>query len=209
MREAQKALDHLLLGIVNLQQGIEWMFEKTGVRAAPGGSHPGIGTRNALLSLGNFQYIEIISLDPMQQQKGLTASLVENLTVPQWITWAASTDNIDEVSRKAQAAGYAIDGPSDGERVKPDGGILRWRTARIISEFGGVIPFFIEWGAGIRHPSNDAPSGCRLLGFAIEHPKQDQVRKMLLELGIETAICHGDKARLKAVLSTPAGRIEL
>jgi len=209
VREARKALDHLLLGIADLDRGIEWVVEKTAVRATMGGSHPGVGTRNALLSLSNLQYVEIISIDPMQKQTGRTASLVQNLTAPRLIAWAASTNDIDAVVQRAQSAGYEIDGPSSGERVKPDGGILKWRTVRIISEFGDVIPFFIEWNAAIKHPSLDSPSGCSLDTFEIEHPRADQVQSMLSEFGIRAAVKRGNKPRLKATLSTPKGKAEL
>ena len=42
---AVEAVDHLLLGVPDLEAGMKWFEEKTGVRPAPGGSHPGTGTQ--------------------------------------------------------------------------------------------------------------------------------------------------------------------
>jgi hypothetical protein len=205
----KQVLDHLILGIANLDKGVAWVEEMTGVRATVGGSHPGAGTRNALLSLGNRRYLEIMSIDPAQKLSGQWAALVKDLKTPQLIMWAAASNDIAAVCCKIQAAGYKIVGPNLGSRVKPNIGMLNWKMLSVPNELGGLIPFFIEWGAGTIHPAEDSPQGCNLQSLEMEHPEPDRVRKMLRDLGIEATVKGGSKPRLLAVLSTPKGLLDL
>ncbi len=209
---AAKAADHLLLGIADLDKGIEWVEKTTGVKAVMGGSHPGVGTRNALVALGDRRYLEIIAPDPAQTR--YTSQFdVRKLAEPRLITWAAATTDIAALAAKARDAGQQTFGPRDGSRARPDGKLLKWKSLGIQSKLGadGVepIPFFIEWAADSVHPSQDSPRGCRLLSMEMEHPDPAAVRKMLGNLGLAIEVAQAASARLKAALDTPKGKVTL
>ena len=209
---AVSAVDHLLLGVADLDHGIGWVENTTGVKAVIGGTHPGMGTRNALLPLGGRRYLEIIAPDPAQTAFNFRID-VRKLSQPRLITWAAGTRDIDALAKKASGVGYKTFGPQAGSRARPDGKVLRWKTFGVMNELGGAgvepIPFFIEWEADSPHPSQDSPKGCELLALEIEHPKPADVQVTLARLGIKGNVNEGDRARLSATLRTPKGPVEL
>ncbi len=209
---AKNAVDHLLLGVADLDYGITWIERLTGVKAIVGGSHPSVGTRNALISLGLRQYLEIIAPDPLQ--KTYTSAIdVRKLSEPRLIAWAAVSTNLDDSVKKAQEAGNQVLGPRDGSRARPDGRILKWRTMRVLNKaaINGVdpIPFFIQWAADSLHPAEDSPKGCELLSFEIEHPDPTKVVEVLTKLDIEAKVRQADNAKLIATLKTLKGRVLL
>jgi hypothetical protein len=206
------AVDHLLLGVSDLDEGISWVERATGVRAIVGGSHPGRGTRNALLSLGGRQYLEVVAPDPAQSSTAQGASLL-TLKEPRLIGWAAASEDLGALSTKARGSGLELMGPRDGSRATPGGKLLRWRTISVVKQFSanGVdpIPFFIEWAADSVHPSQDSPRGCELQSFEIAHPNSEAVRETLRRLGIDAAVRQAETARLVATLRTPKGVVVL
>jgi hypothetical protein len=211
-RSLRETVDHLLLGVPDLDAGITWFRERTGVEPQIGGSHPGMGTRNALVSLGGRQYLEIIAPDPAQSAFNFNIDL-RKLPGPRLVTWAAWTPNVDAAVASARHAGLEVFGPREGSRVRPDGTTLRWRSAGVMAGFAGPeidpVPFFIQWAAESRHPSSDAPKGCHLIEFEIAAPDPDKLEAALANLGINAKVARAAETRLTATLDTPSGRVNI
>jgi hypothetical protein len=201
-------LDHMLLGINDLDRGVAIMEERTGVRAAFGGVHPGRGTRNALIRLGTLRYLEIIAPDPKQTSPSAYPELT-GMREPRLLTWAVHTDDIIALAKKVTGAGFAIDGPADGSRARPDGKLLHWKSFRLKDDRGGLLPFFIEWGRETPHPSVDAPSGCALTHFAVASSASKDLRGLFARLSVDVDVEQASASHLVARIDSAKGNVDL
>jgi hypothetical protein len=201
-------LDHILLGCSDLDRGIELVEDKTGVRPAIGGVHPGRGTRNALLSLGERRYLEIIAPDPAQSEIVHYPQL-RSMTDPRLVGWAVHPPDIAAVTRQLTENKIAFKGPDDGSRKRPDGRVLSWKTINLADDHHGLLPFFIEWSADSVHPSKDAPRGCSLAYFEVMSDEPDDLSATVKRIGLDVPVQRSDKTRLRALITGPKGDLGL
>lgn len=136
-------LDHMILGCNNLDTGISFVEERTGIRALFGGVHPDRGTANALLSLGERHYLEIMAPDskgkavPPWAAKQL--DVLKTLATPRLITWAIHPRDIDALANKLRALGMQVLGPFPGSRTRPDASVLSWKTFNLADDHHGLL----------------------------------------------------------------------
>jgi len=206
-------LDHIILGCNNLDTGISFVEQRTGVRALFGGVHPDRGTANALLSLGERHYLEIMAPDPngkaLQPWATKQLNVLKELETPRLITWAIHPDDIDALANKLRASGMQVLGPFPGSRTRPGGSVLNWKTLNLADDHHGLLPFCIQWSAGSHHPSLDAPAGCHIQHFAAVDPHPDELSKMYQRIGVDVITEHGQESRLRAGISGPKGTLDL
>jgi hypothetical protein len=204
------AVDHLVYATPDLQLGIDRIETLLGVRASPGGQHPGRGTRNALLSLGPGAYLEIIGPDLEQAAPSQPRPFgIDDLKEPKLVTWAAKGKGLEQLARDAARGGVMLGDVIAGSRRRTDGVMLSWRYTdprTVVAD--GIVPFFIDWG-NTPHPSLSAAAGVSLVALRAEHPDAQRVHTALSRLGIDLAVQKGARAALLAVVNSPRGRVEL
>jgi hypothetical protein len=203
-------VDHLIYGTPDLESTVDELERRLGVRAAEGGRHPGQGTRNALISLGEAVYLEIMAPDPEQPPPDRPRWLgLDRVETPRLVGWAAVAGDLDALVRGANRRGIRLGETLAGGRRRPDGSTVSWRVTdphRVLGD--GVVPFFIDW-ADSPHPARSAPGGATLVGLRAEHPDADEVSRLLAGLGLGLPLRRGPLAALIATLRTPAGEFEL
>jgi hypothetical protein len=147
-------IDHVVRAVPDLDAAAARWLERYGLASLPGGRHPGWGTANRLIPLGN-DYVELISVvDPAEAEKtefgrSMSARIAEG---DQWFAVCLADDDLEATAARL---GLEI---AAGSRVLPDGGVVRWRSAGLDDATRELwLPFFIEWDVPPDlHPSRAA-----------------------------------------------------
>jgi hypothetical protein len=179
-------IDHLLYGTADVEATRLSISALSGTAPANGGRHPGLGTRNALLSLGPRTYLEVIG--PDEEQPGGPGGLpfdVGNLRHPSLRTWAARTNDIEGAVGALRSAGHDPGPVVEGNRDLPDGRELNW--AMTSGDEGlelSVVPFLIDWRDSA-HPAVTSPAGLFLDRLVVLTPELGSVTRILDALEVE------------------------
>ncbi|MDE0357054.1 MAG: VOC family protein [Gammaproteobacteria bacterium] len=204
-RPAPPGTDHLVYAVPDLEAGVRDLEARLGARQTPGGSHPGLGTRNSLLRLGGRVYLEVIGPDPEQPApSGGLWFTGGRARLPALVTWAVRSVDLDGLA--AGPGGHLLGPVRSMSRIRPGGDRIAWTLTMPRKPFPrqGIIPFFIDWG-DTPHPCAELPDrGVRLVRLSGRHPDPELVRRELGRLGVELEVA-AERAGLVAVLQTPAG----
>jgi hypothetical protein len=172
-------IDHLVYGTPDLAATVEELNRRLGLELSAGGQHLGLGTRN--------------------------------YPGPRLVTWAARTDDLDAVHRRAAEQGLDVGPIRAMHRDSADGFAITWRMTPPLAdpEFGGLVPFLVEWGADSPHPAGRAAPGARLVSLTALAPEIAPVQRRLAALDQDLPVVGRAQPGLRAVLDAPAGRVVL
>lgn len=202
-------LDHVLWAAPDLEPATELLAGVLGVKPACGGSHPGFGSRNQLLSLGDNLFFEVIAPDPAQSDFGRRAAEIADLAKPEMHTFCIAAADLAVMEKKAEAIGIPVKQPVAMSRTRSDGVKLEWRILYFDApEWGGALPFVIDW-QGSPHPAGNSPKGCRLKSFTVLHPRARELRDIYNAIGIDVDTAAAPLPGFLLRLDTPNGEVVL
>jgi len=195
-----------MYAVASLDEGMEWAADTFGAPAAYGGEHVGLGTRNALLSLGST-YREIIAPDPAQSQEGNAGAQFANLTSGGMVTWAAEGD-LNAITQALESAGVSTQDPNRTQRKTESGDLLVWDLLfPIRSLHGGHMPFFIDW-LECANPKDTNPVGGEFRALVITTPDADDLTGTLCVIDLDIAVSAGPPG-LSVTIDSPRGEVVL
>lgn len=201
-------VDHIIVAIDSLERGIELLREATGVTATFGGTHPGGGTQNALISLGPRTYMELIAPNPNDERGPEMFALYSGFRDMTPAGWAAQADDARAMNADFMSRGLPDGRIAPGSRVTTAGDTLKWVTiAPWPRGVDWVIPFFIEWVAPTPHPASTTPTGCTLAGIVLRTPQADTTVALLRKAGVMVDVEQLAEPSLRFELDCPTGRV--
>ena len=158
-------LDHVVYAVRDLDEAAVRFREELGLDSTVGGRHERWGTANRIVPLGD-QYLELVAAvdEATALRNPFGRGILERASEGGgWFTIAVATDGVDAVASRLH-----LDVGS-GSRTRPDGEVVRWRTAGLEDPRRDPwMPFFLTWDIPVElHPGRSrAGHGVRAEGIA-------------------------------------------
>jgi catechol 2,3-dioxygenase-like lactoylglutathione lyase family enzyme len=172
-------LDHIVLGVRDLDKAIEDFEKLTGHKPLMVVSLNGMGTKSARISFEEPIFIEIVGPDPKQENRHLGAKLAalpEGEFVP--FHWAVRCKSAAEKKKNEwKEMGLECDQVT---MVAKDRG-MPWKWDMYIlqgHESGGLIPYFCDWKEA-KHASGRLPIIGNFGKVTVSAPSDNPIHKLL------------------------------
>jgi hypothetical protein len=141
-------IGQVILGVQDLDVATR-RFESLGFGVVDGGVHPGLGTANRVIPLGNA-YLELLgAIDREEAARSDYGRFLLDRTADgdRLVRWSIRTTEIERVGERLGLT------PEPRQRLRPDGSLLTWRSAGIdLSLRDAWLPFFMQWDDPAQYP---------------------------------------------------------
>ena len=187
-------IDHVILGVADVDAAAAHIEATLGLRAGPGGRHDAHGTHNRLIWLGD-SYVELMGVFDavLAAESWWGRHLLRVLSAaPAGMAGVvvASTD-LDADIALLRSRASPISEPAPGERVRLAGDVVRWRIGRLPEPDPDLgLTFLIEHDTG----AAEWRAVDRAARASEAHPLGGPARLVRLELAVDSV--HSTSLRL-------------
>lgn len=152
------SLDHIIIGVRDLEQAARIFGQKLGLLPSGGGIHPIGGTANRIIVIGDT-YLELIAVYlPEEAQESIRRRLEKG---EGYLNCVFTSDDLDADSQAIRARGVALIGPVAGSLRSADGRERAWRRVDVERlDLTQRYPFIIQ------HDSTGDERRRRLAGWS-------------------------------------------
>ena len=170
-------IDHLVIAVADPDAASAELEAKLGLAPGGGGRHDRLGTFNRLVWLGD-SYLELIGVFDRGSAASswIGAPTLRALEAGGGLaTWAIASDDLAADVAGLRDRGSSLAEPVDGERVRPDGRVVRWRLSAAEPLDRDRPPFLIEhdpaaaeWSPAERDERASGPNRLAVLELGVE-----------------------------------------
>jgi hypothetical protein len=169
-------IDHLVIAVDDPDAAASTLESSLGLTAGGGGRHEALGTFNRLVWLGD-SYLELIGIfdTELAAASWIGAPASRAIAAGRGLaTWAVASDDLPKDVAALRERESDLSDPIPGERVRPDGQVVRWRLAAASQLDLELPPFLIEhdassaeWTPADRAARQDGPTRLTTLEIAV------------------------------------------
>jgi glyoxalase-like protein len=203
-------IDHVIYAAGDLEAAAARFSDQFGLASVIGGRHPGWGTANRIVPLGE-DYLELVGVVDRSEAAASEFGRPVMEAVArrdQLVGWAVATGDLQSIARRLHLEVIR------GSRTRPDGSTLSWQLAGVAQALAtGALPFFIEWhGPPELHPAKAAadhrvtPRGIAWVEVAVD---EDSLRAWLGEHDLPLRITTGPRSLSAVAIGTTEGELVL
>jgi Glyoxalase-like domain len=196
-------LDHVLFAVA--ASDIEQMRAQYGLEPYRGGRHPGWGTANWIVPLGD-SYVELVTIVDERESRASAFGRWVGETAEAGggpVGWAARPEDLDATAGRL---GLVI---SDGARTTSGGKRIEWRSAGIEEAASRPwLPLFIEWRDRTAFPGATATPEATLSRVEVEGDA-DELADWLGEHSLPLEVKPGSGGVTAVVLEGASGVVTL
>lgn len=198
-------LDHIVIAVTDLDVAASAFNEDHGLASIVGGRHPGWGTANRIVPLGDA-YLELIAVvDEGEAVESMLGRWVaRNATASgHLLGWAVRPPNLDEVAQRLGLEAVP------GSRATPTGEVIRWRTVGVDQASSDPsLPFYIERAQGTSFPGAGTAPVATVSRLDVRG-RSDALSAWLGDHSLPIRVLAGSPGIASAVLAGEHGQIVL